>query len=135
MTRKALARRIARVLFNEPATRRGAGAALTLEGCAAFAQVLCCSSVKDHCGYSPSSRRAPGQNPPQRCYTSRGLGALARNELVASPSACFLQAGRHRQQKLRGLSDQPPRCDPASVTSSPAVGHSQTVEKSRFEGS
>ena len=27
MTRKALARRIAEVLFNEPATRRGAGAA------------------------------------------------------------------------------------------------------------
>ena len=29
MTRKALARRIAEVLFNEPATRRGAGAAPT----------------------------------------------------------------------------------------------------------
>ena len=39
MTRKALARRIAEVLFNEPATRRGAGAAptrravLLLAGC------------------------------------------------------------------------------------------------------
>ncbi len=30
MTRKALARRIAEVLFNEPATRRGAGAAALL---------------------------------------------------------------------------------------------------------
>ena len=29
MTRKALARRIAELLFNEPATRRGAGAAPT----------------------------------------------------------------------------------------------------------
>ena len=29
MTRKALARRIAEVLFNEPATRRGAGVAST----------------------------------------------------------------------------------------------------------
>jgi hypothetical protein len=40
MTRKALARRIAELLFNEPATRRGAGAAPTrraariLAGCA-----------------------------------------------------------------------------------------------------
>jgi hypothetical protein len=40
--------------------------------------VLCCSSVKDHSGYSPSSRRAPNQNPQQRCYTSHGSGALAR---------------------------------------------------------
>jgi hypothetical protein len=40
--------------------------------------VLCCSSVKDHSGYSPSSRRAPSQNSQQRCYTSVRLGALVR---------------------------------------------------------
>jgi hypothetical protein len=85
MTRKALARRIAEVLFNEPATRRGAGAAPTRRGCADFGRVLCCSSVKDHSGYSPSSRRAPSQNSQQRCYTSLRLGAFAalRNPLSA----------------------------------------------------
>jgi hypothetical protein len=35
--------------------------------------VLCCSSVKDHRGYSPSSRRAPSQNSQQRCCTSLRL--------------------------------------------------------------
>jgi|SRR5271165_4979344 len=75
MTRKALAGRIAEVLFNEPATRRGAGAAQP-KGYANFGRVLCCSSVKDHCGYSPSSRRAPRQNSQQRCYTDLTLGAL-----------------------------------------------------------
>ena len=43
------------------------------KGCADFGRVLCCSSVKDHSGYSPSSRRAPGQNSQQRCYTSPDL--------------------------------------------------------------
>jgi hypothetical protein len=82
MTRKALARRIAEVLFNEPATRRGAGAAPTRRACADFGRVLCCSSVKDHSGYSPSyrqsgsDRRAPSQNSQQRCYPSLRLGAL-----------------------------------------------------------
>jgi hypothetical protein len=38
--------------------------------------VLCCSSVKDRSGYSPSSRRAPSQNSQQRCYTSLRLCAL-----------------------------------------------------------
>ena len=83
MTRKTLARRIAEILFNEPATRRGAGATPTRRACADFGRVLCCSSVKDHSGYSPSyrqsgsDRRAPSQNPLQRCYTSHGCGALA----------------------------------------------------------
>src|SRR5271165_7197004 len=36
MTRKALARRIAELLFNEPATRRGAGAAPTRRGLRGF---------------------------------------------------------------------------------------------------
>src|ERR1700680_2131624 len=47
-----------------------------LKGCADFVRVLCCSSVKDHSGYSPSRRRAPSQNSQQRCYTSLRLGAL-----------------------------------------------------------
>jgi hypothetical protein len=53
------------------------------KGCADFGRVLCCSSVKDHSGYSysPSSRRAPNQNPQQRCYTSHGSGALGRKDL------------------------------------------------------
>src|SRR5258705_3211171 len=46
------------------------------KGCADFGRVLCCSSVKDHSGDSPSSRRAPSQNSQQRCYTSLRLGAL-----------------------------------------------------------
>ena len=86
MTRKALARRIAEVLFNEPATRRAVGAAPTRRAVAAFGRALCCSSVKDHCGYSPSWCHAPGQNPRQRCYTSRGLGAL-----VAKPADTKLE--------------------------------------------
>jgi hypothetical protein len=48
--------------------------------------VLCCSSVKDHSGYSPSSRRAPSQNSQQRCYTSLRLGAL----VFPNRLACFL---------------------------------------------
>jgi hypothetical protein len=81
MTRKALVRRIAEVLFNEPATRRGAGAGPTRRAARILAGVLCCSSVKDHSGYSPSyrqsgsDRRAPNQNSQQRCYTSHGSGA------------------------------------------------------------
>src|SRR5271165_2870061 len=48
-----------------------------IKGCADFGRVLCCSSVKDHSRYAPSSRRAPGQNSQQRCYTSLRLDALA----------------------------------------------------------
>ena len=76
MTRKALVRRIAECLFNEPATRRGRRRRPNPKGCADFGRVLCCSSVKDHSGYSPSSRRAPSQNSRQRCYTNLRLGAL-----------------------------------------------------------
>jgi hypothetical protein len=75
MTRKALARRIAEVLFNEPATRRGA-APPQPEGLRGFWPGALLLVVKDHSGYSPSSRRAPNQNPLQRCYTSQGSGAL-----------------------------------------------------------
>jgi|HubBroStandDraft_6_1064221.scaffolds.fasta_scaffold383282_2 hypothetical protein len=65
MTRKARKRRlqplpllprwrgeIVELLFNEPATRRGAGRRANPKGCAEFGRVLCCSSVKDHRGYA-----------------------------------------------------------------------------------
>ena len=58
MTRKALARRIAEVLFNEPATRRAAGAAPTRRAGANFGRVLCCSSVAYPFRYAPSYRRS-----------------------------------------------------------------------------
>jgi hypothetical protein len=82
MNRKALVRRIAECLFNEPATRRGAGAAPTRRACADFGRLLCCSSVKHHSGYSPSSRRASSQNSQQRCYTNLRLDALPPRLIV-----------------------------------------------------
>jgi hypothetical protein len=82
MTRKALAKRIAETLFNEPATRRGAGAAPTRRACADFGRVLCCSSVKDHSGYSPSSRTQPKSIRRGGLYQSRkwctGYGAATK---------------------------------------------------------
>ena len=76
MTRKALARRIAEVLFNEPATRRGAGAAPTRRAARILAGCFVARRSKTTAGYAPSSRRAPRQNSPQRCYTSLRLRAL-----------------------------------------------------------
>ena len=57
MTRKALARRIAELLFNEPATPRGAGAAPTrrLRGASRRENTPLWSL--------PTSNKAPGQNP------------------------------------------------------------------------
>jgi hypothetical protein len=98
MTRKALARRIAEVLFNEPATRRGAGAAPTRRACADFGRVLCCSSVKEHSGYSPSSRRAPSQNSQQRCYPSLRLGALGLRHCRINRSDVTTSAFGNQQQ-------------------------------------
>jgi hypothetical protein len=83
MTRKALARRIAEVLFNEPATRRGAGAAPTRRAARILAGCFVARRSKTTAGILPpnrqsgSDRRAPNQNPQQRCYTSHGSGALA----------------------------------------------------------
>jgi len=57
MTRKALARRIAEVLFNEPATRRGAGAAQP-EGLRDLAGALLLVGQRPH-GYSPSRAAHP----------------------------------------------------------------------------
>jgi hypothetical protein len=71
-----------------PAVRRSAGAASTpAEGRVAFGRVLCCSSVEDHSGYSPSSPRAPSQNLRQRYYTSLGNRALIRPPTASSPDA------------------------------------------------
>jgi len=113
MTRKALARRIAEVLFNERATRR-APASPQPEGLRGFWRVLCCSSVKDHSGYSPSyrqsdsDRRAPSQNSQQRCYTSHGSGALIwavpQAKLVKNSGDQYLtdKEGRHSDDCFRG---------------------------------
>jgi hypothetical protein len=75
MTRKALVRRIAEPYLTSQ-QRGEAPAPPQSEGLRGFWGVLCCSSVKDHTGYSPSSRRAPSQNSQQRCYTSLRFGAL-----------------------------------------------------------
>jgi hypothetical protein len=75
MTRKALARRIAELLFNEPATRRGAGAAPTRRAARILAGCFVARQSKTTAGNSRSSRRAPSQNSRQRCYTSLRLGA------------------------------------------------------------
>jgi hypothetical protein len=80
--RHALVSLVSQETSFEPATRRGAGAAPNPEGCAGFRRVLSCSSVEDHSGYSPSSRRAPCQNPQQRCYTSNGLSALGTKAML-----------------------------------------------------
>jgi len=83
MTRKALARRIAEPYLTSqqrreaPAPPQPEGLARILAGCPASAtRPRDCSSVKDHSGYSPSSRRAPSQNSQQRRYISLRLGAL-----------------------------------------------------------
>jgi hypothetical protein len=60
------------------------------KGCADFGRVLCCSSVKDHSGYSPSSRRAPSQNSQQRCYTSLRLGAPGHPRSIRRPRTSWI---------------------------------------------
>jgi len=89
MTRKALARRIAEPYLTSQ--QRGAAPAPPQpEGLRGFwpgvPRPRDCSSVKDHSGYSPSSRRAPSQNSLQRCYTSLRLGALANQNIVLDRS-------------------------------------------------
>ena len=76
MTRKALARRIAEVLFNEPATRRGGGADPIRRAERILAGCFDARRSKTTAGIPPSSRRASSQNSQQRCYTSLTLGAL-----------------------------------------------------------
>ena len=61
MTRKALARRIAEVLLNEPATRRGAGAAPTRRGGADFGR----------CFVARRSETAAGILPPRVAHPAK----------------------------------------------------------------
>jgi len=84
MTRKALARRIAELLFNEPATRRGAGAAPTRRAARILAGCFVARQSKTTAGILPPRAAHPSQNSQQRCYTSLRLGAP-----VASPAFPF----------------------------------------------
>ena len=83
MARKALARRIAEVLLNEPATRRGAGAAPTRRAARILAGCFVARRSKTTAGILPGTaspaRTAahPAKISQQRCYTSLRLGALA----------------------------------------------------------
>jgi hypothetical protein len=76
----------------------GFGCGFSVAGCADFGRVLCCSSVKDHSGYSPSSRRAPNQNPQQRCYTSHASGALVWLSTLKLDQSCPFSAGTKRSR-------------------------------------
>ena len=99
MTRKALARRITEVLFNEPATRRVAGAAQP-ERLRGFWPVLCCSSVKGHGGYSTLPAPCTSQNSQRRSYTSLKPGALAHLSQLARLVTREAAPEAHRGQKV-----------------------------------
>jgi len=75
MTRKALARRIAEVLFNEPATRRGAGAAPTRR---AAARILA------GCFVARRSKTTAGILPPRAAHPAkiRSSAAIRASDLV-----------------------------------------------------
>jgi hypothetical protein len=74
MTRKALARRIAEVLFNEPATRRGAGAAPTRRA----ARILA------GCFVARRSKTTAGILPPRAAHPAkiRSSAAIRASDLV-----------------------------------------------------
>ncbi len=74
MTRKALARRIAEVLFNEPATRRGAGAAPTRRA----ARILA------GCFVARQSKTTAGILPPRAAHPAkiRSSAAIPASDLV-----------------------------------------------------
>ena len=76
MTRKALARRIAEVLFNEPATRRGAGAAPTRRAARILAGCFVARRSKTTAGILPP-RAAHPTKIRSSAATSLRLGALA----------------------------------------------------------
>jgi hypothetical protein len=61
MTGKALARRIAEVLFNEPATRRGAGAAPTRRA----------AGILAGCFVARRSKTTPGILPPRAAHPTK----------------------------------------------------------------
>ena len=74
MTRKAPARRIAEVLFNEPATRRGAGAAPTRRA----ARILAA------CFVARRSKTTAGILPPRVAHPARirSIAAIPVTEVV-----------------------------------------------------
>jgi hypothetical protein len=61
MTRKALARRIVELLFNEPATRRGAGAAPTRRAARILAGCFVARRSKTTAGIPPSPQVGANQ--------------------------------------------------------------------------
>src|SRR5260221_13752412 len=107
MTRKALARRIAEPYLTSQ-QRREAAAPPQPEGLRDFGGDVPpprdCSSVKDHSGYSPSSRRAPSQNSQQRCYTSLRLGALELHDPTFA-RITFEELGRGSSGKRKKFTD------------------------------
>src|SRR6202043_2599631 len=78
MTRKALARAIAAVLFKEPATRRGAGAAPTRRA----ARILA------GCFVARRSKTTAGIFPPRAAHPAkiRSSAAIRASDLVLSPT-------------------------------------------------
>ena len=68
MTRKALARRIAEVLFNEPATRRGAGAAPTRRAARILAGCFVARRSKTTAGILPPRAAHPAKFAAARLY-------------------------------------------------------------------
>jgi hypothetical protein len=74
MTGKALARRIAELLLNEPATRRGAGAAPTLRAARILAR----------CFVARRSKTAAGILPPRAAHPAkiRSSAAIPASDLV-----------------------------------------------------
>src|ERR1700761_8692273 len=101
MTRKALARRIAEVLFNEPATRRGAGAA-------------------------PNRRAGEGKivkSLLKEPATGRGAGAAPTRRAAWILAGCFVA---RRSKTTAGI--LPPRAaHPAKIRSSAAIPASDLV--------
>src|SRR5271157_2196489 len=79
MTRKALARRIAEVLFNEPATRRGAGAAPTRRAARILAGCFVARRSKTTAGILPPRAAHPAK------FAAMLLSRLRLGAPVASP--------------------------------------------------
>ncbi len=96
MTRKALARRIAELLFNEPATQRGAGAAPTRRAARILAGCFVARRSKTTAGILPptaspartAAHPAKIRSPESiRGYTSLRLGALLLQDPLHHPIA------------------------------------------------
>ena len=73
MTRKALARRIAELLFNEPATRRGAGAAPTRRAARTLAGCFVARRLKTTAGILPARAAHPAKIRSSAAIRASGL--------------------------------------------------------------